>query len=229
MIYLTGDTHGDLKRLSHKNWPEGKLLTKDDYVIILGDFGVVWNHIQSNRNEIFWLEWLDEKPWTTLFIDGNHECHPRLQSDFPIIDKFNGKVGHISDTVYHLRRGETYIIDDKSFFTMGGAYSIDRTSRMLHVSWWNEEIPTREEFDYGLTNLELIGNKVDYILGHTTSVKAIIRMLKPTWLVDDEVANYFDHIEDIVEFKRFYFGHWHKDKEDKTHRVLYKDIILLGE
>lgn len=43
MIYVTGDTHGviDIGKLGFKNFPEGKNLTKNDYVIICGDFGFV--------------------------------------------------------------------------------------------------------------------------------------------------------------------------------------------
>ena len=42
MIYITGDTHGEVRRLGMDSFPEQKEMTKDDYVIILGDFGLVW-------------------------------------------------------------------------------------------------------------------------------------------------------------------------------------------
>ena len=72
-IFLTGDTHGRFERFSAEAFPLGKELTKEDYVIILGDFGGIWEQSESNKNENHWLTWLDEKPWTTLFIDGNPE------------------------------------------------------------------------------------------------------------------------------------------------------------
>ena len=41
MIFITGDTHGDwINRLRTKVFPEQKEMTKDDYVIICGDFGI---------------------------------------------------------------------------------------------------------------------------------------------------------------------------------------------
>ena len=40
MIYATGDTHGDISRFSSKVFFEQKELTKDDYVIILGDLSI---------------------------------------------------------------------------------------------------------------------------------------------------------------------------------------------
>ena len=43
MIYLTGDLHGsiDISKLNTRNFPEQKIMTKQDYVVILGDFGLV--------------------------------------------------------------------------------------------------------------------------------------------------------------------------------------------
>ena len=40
-IFITGDTHGDFARFKKGNFPEQAELTKEDYVIICGDFGGV--------------------------------------------------------------------------------------------------------------------------------------------------------------------------------------------
>ena len=60
MIYITGDTHipTDIGKLSSKRFPEQKNLTKNDYVIICGDFGGVWD--ESNE-EKYWIKWLNKK------------------------------------------------------------------------------------------------------------------------------------------------------------------------
>jgi len=229
MIYLTGDIHGhhSINKLANSRWPEGKKLTKDDYLIVLGDFGLIWKD-EPDNNEKYWLKWLDERPWTTLFIDGNHENHTRLYN-LPTKPMFGNTVGICSESVFHLKRGEVYNIAGKTFFTMGGAFSIDRSDRVLNKSWWEAEVPTVAEFEHGLRSLLAVGNKVDYILGHTTSTKAINRMLTPHWLLNDPTATYFDRIEEYVSFRRFYFGHWHKDFDDNTHRAVYHNIVLLGE
>ena len=51
MIFITGDTHGDIdiQKLSSKNFPKGKTLTKNDYVIVCGDFGLVWDGSNSDK------------------------------------------------------------------------------------------------------------------------------------------------------------------------------------
>ena len=72
-IWVTGDIHGDPTRFSTENFPEQKEMTKDDIMVILGDFGLVWNYEIESKEETYWLNWLDAKPFTTVFIDGNHE------------------------------------------------------------------------------------------------------------------------------------------------------------
>lgn len=42
-IFMTGDTHGDFSRLRPAAFREQGGLTKDDYLIICGDFGGVWD------------------------------------------------------------------------------------------------------------------------------------------------------------------------------------------
>ena len=69
--WVTGDIHGDPRRFSVDSFPEQKEMTRDDFVIILGDFGLVWS---NSKEEKYWLDWLNDKPFTTLFVDGNHEC-----------------------------------------------------------------------------------------------------------------------------------------------------------
>ena len=124
MIYITGDCHADFSRLSTDNFPEQKEMTKDDYVIICGDFGGVWNKDTENPREKWDMEWLDSKPFTTLFVDGNHENFDRLYA-YPVEEWHGGKVHKIRDSVIHLMRGQIFEIDGRSFFTFGGASSHD--------------------------------------------------------------------------------------------------------
>ena len=117
MLYFTGDTHGDFSRFRHKRFPEQEGLTKEDYVLICGDFGGVWNR---SKEQGFWLDWLDEKPYTTLFVTGNHENYDLL-SEFPVSSWRGGQVQRIRPSVLHLMRGQIFDIDGKRIFTMGGA------------------------------------------------------------------------------------------------------------
>ena len=75
MLFLTGDTHGDFTRFRTDIFPEQKQMTKEDYVIVLGAFGGVWD---GSKEEQYWLDWLEDKPFTTLFVSGNHENYDLL-------------------------------------------------------------------------------------------------------------------------------------------------------
>lgn len=242
MHYITGDTHIpiDIKKLNTKNFPQQKNMTKNDYLTIVGDFGLLWDK-EFNKEELYWKEWLENKNFTTLFIDGNHENHRRLLSGFTakeiirdkletdeykIEEKFGGYVGKISSSIYHLRRGEVYIIENKKIFVMGGALSIDKSRRLMDVSWWKEEEPNYKEFCYGIDNLKKNDNSVDYILGHTITSAVILECFDDEGR-HDSVSNYFDHITSFVLFDGFYCGHFHRDIDYNKYHILFDRIIKL--
>ena len=79
-IFITGDTHGDFSRLHPAAFLEQSNLTKEDYIIICGDFGGVWDGSDTEQQ---WLDWLAARPFTTLFVSGNHENFDLLRS-YPI-------------------------------------------------------------------------------------------------------------------------------------------------
>ena len=43
-VFVTGDIHAslDIAKLTPEQWPLGNELTRDDYLVISGDFGAVW-------------------------------------------------------------------------------------------------------------------------------------------------------------------------------------------
>ena len=78
MIYVTGDTHGDIDRFKA---PELKKLRSGDTLIICGDFGFpflptdIIKGSQTNGEYRFWTQFLANLPCKILFIDGNHDNH----------------------------------------------------------------------------------------------------------------------------------------------------------
>ena len=238
-VYFTGDTHGhiDIDKLSSKRWPEGKTLTKEDKLIILGDFGLVWNNTPDAR-EKYWLEWLNSKPWTTLVVKGNHENHPMFYS-FPEVEMFNNKVRQIRDSIFVLETGEIYTIDGKTCLVVGGAASIDKHHRTEGLSWWPEELLSKEQENRTLENLDKVKWKVDYVLTHTGPVDILSdlfpelrigRFSQPSWQdkFKDPVAHFLQHIlNENLKFNKWYFGHFHENREHSSRkfRCFYEDII----
>ncbi len=230
-IYVTGDIHGNPTRLSTDIFPEQKEMTKEDFLIILGDFGLVWDYRGENKNEKYWLDWLENKPFTTLFIDGNHECFQRLNSYK--IEKFcGGNASFIRPSVIHLKRGQVFNLQGKKFFTFGGAKSHDVSDGILEpgdkrikewnkdyykmfringVSWWKEELPSQEEMDEGIHNLQKENNKVDYILTHCPPTEILMYMNPWTKYKGDYLTEYLQKIMKNAEYKKWLFGHMHEN------------------
>lgn len=76
MIYITGDTHGDFTRFSAKRLRRtGMELTKEDYIIICGDFGLCW---AKDKTFEYHCKNFAEKPYTILWVQGNHENYDMI-------------------------------------------------------------------------------------------------------------------------------------------------------
>lgn len=218
MIYITGDTHADFSRFLIEKFSIQTEITKDDYVIICDDFGGVWTFEKENVQEKYWLDYLNEKNFTTLFVDGNHENFTRLYN-YSVEEWHGGKVHKIRDSVLHLMRGEIFDIDNKKFFTFGGARSHDIQEGILNLD--------EEEMQNGINNLEKVNYKVDYIISHCcpTSVQAI---LSGGSFKKDYLTDYLQEISEKCEFKKWFFGHYHNNRQvNSQFALLYEDIVPL--
>lgn len=228
MIFITGDTHGevDIRKFNSIKFPEQKNLSKSDFVIIVGDFGLIWDNSNEYR---YWLKWLSEKNFSTLFIDGNHENFELLNSN-PVIHWNGGKAHQVTDSVIHLMRGQVFGIDGLMFFTFGGAKSTDKEFRKEGVTWWKEEMPNEDEYKEGLRNLESKGWVVDYVITHTCPIKIqdiLIRRFNKELEVT-QLNHYLSEIESKLVFKHWYFGHNHLDENlSDKHTIVYNKFIRI--
>ena len=229
-VFITGDTHGGqaygARKISSKRWKDSKELTSDDFLIIAGDFGFIFDVNEPSQEEIWWYKWFDEKPFTTLFIDGNHENFDRINA-LPYDYKFGGEVGVcIPDKLYHLKRGEVYTIAGMKFFTFGGGTSIDKYRRVPHVSWWPQENPSYKEYKNGLDKLERHNWEVDYVITHDCPVSTYNEMeLEKYDFGQTQLQEYLEDIKSKLSYKWWFFGHYHEDRNynDKL-TVLYDTV-----
>lgn len=257
MIYITGDCHSDFTKFNTKNFTEQKSLTKDDYVIICGDFGGIFYHESSDytKKENYWLDWLEDKSFTTLFVDGNHENFNRLYS-FPVEEWHGGKVHVIRPSVLHLMRGEVFDIDGKKVFAFGGASSHDiqdgiidpanfkskdelsveiirlqyqeKMFRVKDWTWWEQELPTQAEMDNGVKNLKKMRNKVDFIVSHCAP-QNVASVFSHGIYKQDVLTTYFNQIADTTKFEKWFFGHYHDDRQVmEKYIMLYDQIVRIN-
>ena len=215
MIYITGDTHGNIDFKRIKTYFSNKYVTKEEYLIILGDAGIIWSENEFFIHDYAFLG------LTIIFIDGNHENF-ELLNKFPIVI-FNGAKCHrLYHNVYHILRGEVLELNGLSFFCMGGATSIDKEYRTNRISWWREENITGSDFENGLKNLEKHNHKVDYVLTHCAPSKVLEKMFNYDL---DSNTKALEQLRSKIEYKYWFFGHYHKDQTYKNYRCFYNDIL----
>lgn len=253
-VWITGDIHGNPQRFSTDAFPEQKEMTKEDIVIVLGDFGLVWNYKGEDNTEKYWLDWLNNKSFTTVFIDGNHENFERLDK-YMVEEWHGGKAHFIRPSVIHLMRGQIFNIEDKSFFAFGGASSHDISAGILepedpdykkkkkqldknpfalyrinHISWWDRELPSEEEMKEGWLNLEKHSNKVDYIITHSPYTSLLRQMNCGSGTYQsDRLTDYLQKIKQTVDYKAWLFGHMHVNQTFHWERssCLYEQLIRI--
>jgi len=230
-ILFTGDMHGarGIHRLDPASFPEGEVLDRDDFVIIAGDFQVIYDHGGLTRDEQQMLDWLSARPWTTLFIDGNHEHMPRLRS-LPLEKRFGGMVGRASANVYYLLRGERYEIDGRSILCLGGAHSIDRDRRTPGETWFEEEVPTRDDVMAAWKGAEQ--GPVDVFLTHTCPTD--IKFQLPIHArndISDPTEHILAELRPVVQPRHWIFGHFHVNWRWREggidYTCLFDEIALL--
>lgn len=241
-LYITGDCHGEFNRFA--NQKNAVKFAKNDIIIIAGDMGLPWGHNYFDNNtgdlvttitkqDLWWMQWLGEKPCIFLYCDGNHENFDLLEDDsrFPVKTLFNGTVSQISKNIYRAHRGEVYNINGYTCFMMGGATSIDKAFRKPHISWWSQEIPSTYEWEHAFNKLEENLWKVDFVVTHTAPNKFLTSRPGFDFYGDMcPVRQMLDRIEDSLSYREWFFGHFHEDYDDSINfcRWLYKDIVRIS-
>ena len=246
MIYATGDLHGNTLRFQPQYFPEQAEMTKDDYMIVCGDFGCVWNGDKSDDPQ---LDRLEALPFTILFVDGNHENFDAL-SEYPVEQWHGGKVHKICPHVIHLMRGQAFELQGRTFFTMGGAQSHDIADGILdmdspdfyerydsmrrnrgqfrinHISWWEGELPSGKEYAEAQQTLEQLDWKVDYIITHcapTAIQQKVNADFKP-----DKLTDFLEEIRRRSQFHYWLFGHYHDNRIiDEKYVLLYEQMVRI--
>ena len=225
MVYLTGDIHGDPERvvqfcLSMKP-------RRTDTIILLGD--VAANYTGGQRDE--WVkQTLEKLKIHILCVHGNHEMRPSTIESYKLKEWCGGMVWY-EEAYPHLlfaKDGEIYTIEGKSYLDIGGAYSVDKSYRIeRNYGWWADEQPSEEIKRYVESQIEKV-KRVDYVLSHTCPFKyepreAFLNFIDQS-TVDDSTERWLDKIEETLEYKLWFCGHWHIDKRiDKMH-FLFKSF-----
>lgn len=147
-LMCSGDVHGDITgRFSYKRHPELRSLTVEDYVIVAGDFGAIWDWTGKSKEDKYYLDFLNSKPWTTIVVLGNHECWPLYKAmPYANPDFLDSGVIHqcvymdkVYDNIFIVDNIATLNIEDNHILCIAGANSHDKAWRIEGKTWWAEE------------------------------------------------------------------------------------------
>ncbi len=232
MIYITGDTHGNFLR--YVVFAREKNLTEEDVMIVLGDAGLNYTGDERDRRR---KEYVSSFPFTTFCIHGNHEMRPTDVPTYKMREYRGGTVWYEEDfpNILFAKDGEVYDFDGHSCLVIGGAYSVDKFHRLAYGwQWFPNEQPSQEIKDHVEQQLLHHNNKVDVVLSHTCPIQ-----YEPTevfikgidqGLVDKSTEKWLGQIEEKLDYKRWYCGHYHTEKKVDRMRFLYESVEeFMGE
>ena len=96
--------------------------------------------------------------------------------------------------------------------------------RINHISWWQDELPSDEEYVEALQTLERLDWKVDYIIMHCAPT-AIQRKIYPSFK-SDKLTDFLEEIRNHSQFHYWLFGHCHDNRIiDEKHILLYEQLV----
>jgi len=223
---ICGDIHGHIEQLQGSQY----YFTEPVGMIVLGDFGA--NYFGNKKDAAFKnaannmnIEW--------YAVKGNHEARPSNIKDMRL--EYDENVGGEVYTepafphIHYFKEYGIYTINGHKCAIIGGAYSVDKYYRLAnHWTWHADEQLSAEEKDDCFNMIK--GEKVDFIFSHTSPYR-----YRPTEMflsvidqstVDNSMEYFLDDIVDAVDWKYYFFGHYHGNKmiNDKVF-MLYTKVV----
>ena len=221
MVYITGDIHGEVCRISRivKKYN----ITPEDIIVILGDVGV--NYFGNRADDLDGKAELNRLGVPILCIHGNHEMRPETLRTY-VETQWNGGAVYWEKTfpnLFFAKDGEVYDLEGTKAIAIGGAYSVDKWYRLRRgYRWFPDEQPSDSIKARVERKLEEINWQIDAVFSHTCPYRYIPREAFMSSVdqstVDNSSELWLDSIAEKLHYRAWYCGHWHIEKRiDKMH------------
>ena len=251
--FITGDKHRNFEYV--KDFCYEMNTRRKDVLIILGDAG--FNYYEDARDDKLKKE-ISDLNITLFCLHGNKEKRPQNVGTYGIRSFCGAKVYYEPKypNILFAIDGEVYTFEGKKYMVVGGAHSIDKMRCLEEgTPFWEDEMPNDEVKIKVEERLELEDNRIYGMLTHTCPIKylpaemfvstrqnaAIKRkprkakskkLFKPD--VDRTTEEWLGKLEKQLDYKVWYCGHYHVDKQiDKVNMMFYEirplHMQLFGE
>lgn len=137
-LYISGDMHGQvLDKLSYSRNPELRQLTSEDVLVICGDIGIMWPGYEKEGK--YQLDWLNDKPFKTLCVRGNHDPAPFWRNGVPSTGNRNTVkliTGTLCNPVYDDKIYDSvFLVPDSAVLNLCGHRSLVISGASSHDIW----------------------------------------------------------------------------------------------
>lgn len=237
-VFVTGDLHGDaISRFSYsKNPPLRETIQEGDIVVCLGDCGIVdWPGFEKQCN--YMLDWLNDKPQTTILLYGNHDNYDAIQK-YPVIKKYGGYVRQVRDKVFAVDFPTVLDLNDNKCLLIPGADSHDiwnlfypwqkdeirkcRTNRkwyrVVGQSWWPQEKVNEPAcstllgiYSRYVNDYDSDKRKFDYVLTHDCPDFLFKIWNSQDRRVPTEGEEFLGYLATCLSYKGWWHGHCHEE------------------
>lgn len=232
-LFVRGDAHGDFDFLPY--FCEENQTDYQDILVILGDAGLLY-YGENKLREKYLKEYVARQPITIICVRGNHEDRPKNRSNMEVVTICQKEIAgtfyyepEYSSILYAID-GESYVLQGKACFVVGGAYSVDKWYRIrMGWNWFCDEELTDEEMTEVLINCH--GKTYDHIFSHTCPYEWEPTDLFLPMIDQNTVSKNMEHfltkVANNCNWGEWWFGHFHADRMDvcgdgKVHMLFNK-------
>lgn len=244
--FITGDKHRNFQNI--KNFCRDMNTRRKDVIIILGDAG--FNYYEDERDDKLKSE-VSNLNITLFCIHGNKEKRPQNIGTYGIRSFCGGKVYYEPKypNIYFAIDGEIYNFEGKKYMVVGGAHSVDKMRCLEeHKPFWEDEMPDETTKAKVEEKLFAEGNKIYGMMTHTCPIEYLPtemfvstrqnadikrkpkkskskNFFKPD--IDRSTEEWLSKLEKQLDYKVWYCGHYHIDKEIDKINMMYSGIRTL--
>ena len=242
-FFITGDKHRNFD--SVRNFCQVMNTRRKDVLIVLGDAG--FNYYDDSKDDALKKE-VSELNITLFCLHGNKENRPQNIATYGLRSFCGGKVYYEPKypNIFFAIDGEIYTFEGKKYMVVGGAHSVDKLRCLKEdLPWWEDEMPDDEIKALVESKLQSVGNSIYGMLTHTCPIdylpremfvstrqnadmkrkpkrKKVKNQFKPD--IDRSTEIWLGELEKELDYKIWFCGHYHVDKQiDKIH-MMHSDI-----